>query len=128
MVVVDTGVGCSVSGGLYGGAAELNILEDDTAGSEDEIVVACLLDRVSFMLLVVGIVVVVVVVEGMGVAVPVGDREVVVVVVALVVSCRGFVRGMWVEVWVELEGCGQYRGSWLARYDESGWYGLYCWF
>ena len=67
IVAIDAGGVCIVSGGLYGGAAELNILEDDIAEGEAEIVDACLI-VVSFMLLVVGIVVVVVVVEGIGIA------------------------------------------------------------
>ena len=88
IVVIDVGGVCIVSGGLYGGAAELNILEDDIAEGEAEIVDACLI-VVSFMLLVVGIVVVVVVVEGIGIVGSVDGG------VGVVGSCRGFVIGVW---------------------------------
>ena len=85
VVVVDAGGVCSVSGGLYRGAAELNILEDDIAEGEAEIVDACLI-VVSFMLLVVGIVVAI---ECIGIAGSVEGG------VGVVGSCRGFVIGVW---------------------------------
>ena len=87
IVVIDAGGVCIVSGGLYGGAAELNLLEGGIVEGEAEIVDACLI-VVSFMLLVVGIVVVVVVVEGIGIAGSVEGG------VGVVGSCRGFVIGV----------------------------------
>ena len=72
IVVIDAGGVCIVSGGLYGGAAELNLLEDGIAEDEAEIVDACLI-VVSFVLLVVGIVVVVVVGSGRGLVIGVWE-------------------------------------------------------